>query len=314
MELDEYQRRAVLTDQNPVGGAPIPPNAPDRRIVIPLLGLTGEAGALLGAYKKLLRDGASHRRFSDEVSEELGDILWYVADVAAKFDLSLEAIAAQNLAKVGARWSRTGGGVHLYDEALVAEQQLPRLMEYEFGEELVKGELKVVIRDRTTNSGVGDPLKDNAYDEDGYRFHDVIHMALAAHLGWSPVLRKLLRRKRKISNREPAIVDEVEDGGRAQVVEEAIVAAAYAYAADHRFLEGIEWIDHDLLKHIGRLTAGLEVAPRTSWEWNQALLNGFAAWRQLVAQNGGIVRADLRAGSIAVRPADDKGSARASMP
>ena len=308
MELDEYQSRAVVTDQNPVGAAPIDASVPDRRVIIPLLGLAGEAGALLGAYKKLLRDGAPHRRFSDEVAEELGDILWYVADVAAKFGLSLEAIAAQNLIKVGARWSRTGG-VHLYDEALVTEQQLPRLMEYEFREETVKGELRVVIRDRKTNSGVGDPLKDNSYDEDGYRFHDVLHMSLAAHLGWSPVLRKLLRRKRKITNREPAIVDEVEDGGRAQVVEEAIVAAAYAYAADHRFLEGIDWVDHDLLKHIARLTAGLEVEPRTSWEWNQALINGFAAWRQLVAMKGGIATADLRAGSLAVRPLEHGGPA-----
>jgi hypothetical protein len=44
---------------------------------------------------------------------------------------------------------------------------------------------------------LGDDLTDNAYVDDGYRFHDVIHLALIAHLGWSPVVRGLMRRKRK---------------------------------------------------------------------------------------------------------------------
>ena len=87
MNFDEYQRRASITDQNPKpaadpqGGAP----APQRHEVIPLLGLVGEVGGLLTEYKKLLRDGATHRKFRDEVAEELGDILWYVSNVASKF-------------------------------------------------------------------------------------------------------------------------------------------------------------------------------------------------------------------------------------
>src|SRR2546425_1996035 len=51
-------------------------------------------------------------------------------------------------------------------------------------------------------------IQDNAYDDDGYRFHDVFHFAHLAILGWSPVLRKLLKRKR----RNDVLVDEVEDG------------------------------------------------------------------------------------------------------
>ena len=61
--------------------------------LIPLLGLAGEAGQLLAEYKKRLRDGPGHVQFVDRVSEELGDILWYVANLASKYDLSLEAIA-----------------------------------------------------------------------------------------------------------------------------------------------------------------------------------------------------------------------------
>ena len=44
---------------------------------------------------------------------------------------------------------------------------------------------------------IGDELTDNAYKDDGYRFHDVFHSAYVAILGWSPVIRKLLKRKRK---------------------------------------------------------------------------------------------------------------------
>src|SRR4051812_1270503 len=62
---------------------------------------------------------------------------------------------------------------------------------------------------------VGDKLTDKAAVEDGYRFHDAFHLAYAAVLGWSPILRALLRRRRR-SNAE---VDEREDGGRAQMIE-----------------------------------------------------------------------------------------------
>ena len=62
--------------------------------LIPLLGLVGEVGSLLGEYKKLLRDGSIHQNFRDEVQEELGDVLWYVANVAEKFGLDLNDVAS----------------------------------------------------------------------------------------------------------------------------------------------------------------------------------------------------------------------------
>ena len=41
----------------------------------------------------------------------------------------------------------------------------------------------------------------NAYRDDGYRFHDVMHLTFAALLGWSPVLRSLLRKMEKLKRR-----------------------------------------------------------------------------------------------------------------
>lgn len=91
MKLSDYQRQALRSDRTPsttdVGGRPG---------LIPLLGLAGEAGQLVTEYKRL-RDGPGHVLFVDRVAEELGDILWYVANLASKYELDLDSIARQNL-------------------------------------------------------------------------------------------------------------------------------------------------------------------------------------------------------------------------
>jgi NTP pyrophosphatase (non-canonical NTP hydrolase) len=300
MNFDEYQRRAAVTDQNPkpASDSTSVATAPQRHEVIPLLGLVGEVGGLLAEYKKLLRDGATHRKFRDELAEELGDILWYVSNVAGKFGLSLDEIANANLAKVEDRWRAPECHRPLYDDPFDQGQKLPRQFEYAFEHQVVKGVTKLVLIDRRNGGTTGDPLTDNAYEDDGYRYHDVIHLGFAACLGWSPVWRKLLRKQGLVANRVPREVADAEDGGRAQVIEEAIVAAAYAYAADHGFLEGLPSVDWHLLRHIRQLTANLEVRNVSAWEWNDALLRGFAVWRQLRAHAGGIVRGDLVARTI----------------
>ena len=66
------------------------------------------------------------------------------------------------------------------------------------------------------------------------RFHDVFHLANAAILHWSPVFRALIRQKRKSDPK----IDEVEDGGRATVVEEGLTAWIFSYAKGLNFFEG----------------------------------------------------------------------------
>ena len=297
MDFDAYQEKARGTDQNPKTLDRDVGPTPRSHEVIPLLGLVGEVGGLLAEYKKLLRDGSTHRRFRDEVAEELGDVLWYVANVASKFDLSLNDIAEQNLSKTADRWLAPGARRDLYDQPLPHAQQLPREFEYAFEHRVVEGVEKLMLLDCTAGGTTGDPLTDNSYEDDGYRFHDVLHLTFAACLGWSPILRGLLEKRGQLEKRNPQ-ADEVEDGGRAKVIEEAIVAAAYIYAANHKFLEGAKAIDWHLLRHVQQMTAHIEVKNRTAWEWNDALLQGFAAWRELRAHAGGRVRGDLLAGTI----------------
>jgi hypothetical protein len=135
----------------------------------------------------------------------------------------------------------------------------------------------------------GQPLTDAATVEDGYRYHDALHLAFAAHLGWSPVTRRNLGRKRRSDPR----TDECQDGGRAIVVEEAAAAHAYAYARRHNLLEGVGAMDFRTLRTIRDLTRSFEVAVRTPVEWQTAIVEGFRVFRSLLMHRGGTVQCDL---------------------
>lgn len=289
MDFDEYQRQAARTDRI----------AEDDGLIVPLLGLGGEAGSLLTEYKKLLRDGAAHARFSATVAEELGDILWYVSSIASRMNLDLAEIAMMNLAKTQDRWGVDDDGQRglgldnvLPDESFPSHEQLPRRFTVRFEEVSEGGRHRVRISSNEVQ--IGDRLTDNAYDDDGYRYHDVFHLSYAAVLGWSPVLRKLMNRKR----RSNMVVDEVEDGGRAQVIEEAVSAYVYQYARNHADLENVTTLDYALLRTLKELTSGLEVSRSTYKDWERAVLAGFQVWRCLVRRRTGVVECDLRTRTI----------------
>ena len=282
MTLDDYQRKAQQTDR-----IPSPDSDSIRSLVIPMLGLAGETGQLLSEYKKHLRDGDAHRLFRDRVSEELGDLLWYVANVASKFNLPLSDVAKSNLEKTRARWATARKDPLQFDASLPEGERLPRRFEVELTDIECDGQQKV----RVSIDGVpfGAALTDNAYDPDGYRFHDVFHFAYAAVLGWSPITRRLLHRKRK----SRALLDEVEDGGRAAVIEEGVAALVFDYARRHGMLVSLRTLDFQLLRTIKDMTSHLEVSQCTTGEWELAILQGFATWRAILASKGGRVMVDL---------------------
>ena len=288
MELNEYQRLANQTDQQPEIETL---EADPRSIMVPLLGMAGEVGELLGEHKKWLRDGDSYKLFPERVKEELGDLFWYLSNVATKHGLTLEEVADFNLSKTGRRWQPAGpstGQRKLFDEDFPPSERLPRQMDISIEEES-----GIAI---TTIDGAkyGDPLTDNRYEDDGYRFHDICHLSYVSILGWSPTMRALMRRKRKSDPK----VDEVEDGGRAIVIEEGISAMVFSYAERRNFLEGAEGLNYDLLRTIKDMTSHLEVSARTEGEWERAIMTGFYIWRQVKAKRGGRIHADLERGTI----------------
>lgn len=277
MELHEYQESARKTDQTGQDS--------QRAKLIAVLGLGGEAGSLLSEYKKGLRDGPAYAIFKERVAEELGDILWYVASLASQEGLSLETIATSNLEKVVGRWlEKTDQHVfsfrRFFDEAFTGEQ-LPRVFEVAIRD--ANGKVELQYGDRR----LGNPLTDNAYENDGYRYHDVFHLAYIAVLGWSPVFRskEFFDCKRKSDRR----VDEVEDGGRSAVIEEAISAIVFENAERRSFYAGLQTIDYEVLRTIKDLTSHLEVKACSMKEWEGAILQGYEVWRQLSAKGSGTV-------------------------
>lgn len=256
MDLNEFQREANRTDQRP--------GSDEAALIFPVVGISSEIGSLVRHVKKRLRDGDAHELFSEEMAEELGDVLWYLANLASKLDLSLEEIAERNLRKVRDRWPVDGERMHpaLLDERYPEGERLPRRTSVRIVEER-DGEAAAVRLFDPDDKQLGNQLTDNAYEDDGYRFHDVFHLTYAAMLGWSPITRSFFAVRRESDPR----VNEVEDGGRAKVIEEGIAAFVFDYARRERFLEGIKHVDFSLLSAIRRLVSNLEVRDRTARDW-----------------------------------------------
>ncbi|MGD9735951.1 MAG: nucleoside triphosphate pyrophosphohydrolase family protein [Solirubrobacterales bacterium] len=291
MEFNEFQREANRTDQRP--------GHDEGALLFPVIGLSSEVGSLVRHVKKRLRDGDAHELFSDEMAEELGDVLWYVANLAEKLDLELEEVAERNLRKIRGRWPQHGQTLPLPigDEQFPEHERLPRHTHVRFVESQEDG--KTIVRlYGPDGQQLGNQLTDNAYEDDGYRYHDVFHLSYAALLGWSPLTRLFFDVKR---NSDPK-VREVEDAGRATVIEEAIAAFVFDYGRDERFLEGVDHVDFSLLQAIRRLVSRLEVRDRSAHDWEQTILRGFAVWRELYAARGGVVRLDLVGRTIDFEP------------
>ena len=145
---------------------------------------------------------------------------------------------------------------------------------------------------------VGDPLTDNILNEDGYKFHDVFHLSYAAILHWSPIFRSLIKRKRKSNKR----VDEAQDGGRAIVVEEGLSAWIFSYAKDLKFFEGQTKLSFDLLKTVQKFVKGYEVENCPLYMWERAILDGYAVFREVLENNGGIIIGDRYKRTITYKP------------
>ena len=372
-----YQAEALTTDQR---------RHDDHGIAFPLLGLFGETGSLLSEVKKKQRDPIAYLGYKESVVEELGDVLWYLAALAARAKLGLDELAVNldrsladwqstgsaelsfaaietpavgvsaspspafeqtllklagevgllmtdhaagrlernrsalkgrligvlralraaaheagitledtaraNLVKIFDRWPVERHYPPLFDEAFPAREQLPRQLVIEIAEVELHG--KTMARLTREGELVGDPLTDNREDDDDYRFHDVFHLSYAAHLGWSPTLRRLLRVKRKSDPR----VDEVQDGARAVLIEEGIATWIFNHAQQLAMFEGITALDYGLLKSVRSFVAGYEAETCPLWLWEEAILKGYEVFRAMRAHRGGRVRIDLETRSI----------------
>lgn len=373
LTLEKYQDQAKKTDRKL------------EEITFPMLGLFGEVGTLLSEAKKQQRDTSSYIGYTENVLEELGDVLWYLAAVTSRTQLSiadiayaallggedchksappnfrfidlqnqrplfppqpspsyeknllrlagsvgsllddyrqagldnyqavlskhiinvfrililvandagvtLDQAAKQNLRKIFDRWPIEKEDLDQFDENYPNHEQLPRELSIDIFEcsEEMKGLCYVIQRCNEIN--IGERLTDNIGIPDDYRFHDVFHYAYAAVLGWSPVVRALLRLKRKSNSR----IDEGEDGARAIIVEEGVSAWIFGQAKQLNFFYDVGYGDlsFDLLKGARKFVTGYEVECRPLWLWEEAILQGYAAFRYLKQHRQGRFHIDM---------------------
>ena len=377
LTLSSYQRHAQQTDQR---------RSIDSGLAFPLLGLFGETGSLLSEVKKKQRDPISYIGYQESVREEFGDVLWYLAALADRAQLSfselainldrtladwhdadeeqltfqaieetsggpasspslavertllrlaaevgllmtdhnaglldqnrsalkgrlidilrtlrqaaheagitLEEAACENLKKISDRWPSYRIPQPHFDRDFPVHEQLPRLIIVDIVEIEING--RKMARLLHDGQPIGDPLTDNHSDDDDYRFHDVFHLAYAAHLGWSPMLRRMLRAKRKS---DPS-VDEIQDGARAILIEEGITTWIFNHAQRLNLFSGVKSLDYGLLKSIRRFVSGYEAEVCPLWLWEDAILQGYGVFRAVCKHRGGRVTASLNDRSI----------------
>jgi NTP pyrophosphatase (non-canonical NTP hydrolase) len=99
MNFSEYQKKSRVTAKYPDAG---------NNFYYPTLGLSSEAGEVAGKIKKVMRDhgGKVSDENKEEIKKELGDVLWYVAQIATELGLTLDDIAEHNIEKLYSRMER----------------------------------------------------------------------------------------------------------------------------------------------------------------------------------------------------------------
>ncbi len=180
-----------------------------------------------------------------------------------------------------------------FDKEFGPEEQLPR-------------DFRIRVNQRKSGKSylqwkgvfIGNPLTDNITDSDGYRFHDVFHFANAAILHWSPVVRALIKQKRKSNER----FDEEQDSGRAIVVEEGVTAWIFSRAKELNYFDGLNRVPLGILKTIGEFVNGYEVENCPLKLWENSVLQGYEVFRKLRAAEGGIIVGNREARTLRFEP------------
>jgi len=99
VDFKTYQEESRRTAAYPKAG---------KNFIYPTLGLAGESGEVADKIKKVIRDkgGRLDKKTKDEIGKELGDVLWYLTQLATELGLGLEEVAEGNLRKLFSRQKR----------------------------------------------------------------------------------------------------------------------------------------------------------------------------------------------------------------
>lgn len=99
MKLDDYQKKSRKTAIYPNQG---------KNIIYPTLGFVGEAGELADKVKKIFRDdsGKIKPEVKEAIVNEIGDVLWYMAQLCTELNIKMSEVADRNLKKLLSRQKR----------------------------------------------------------------------------------------------------------------------------------------------------------------------------------------------------------------
>ncbi len=249
-----------------------------------LLHLAGEVGRLVADHEagRLTEDQSA-------LAGRLIAILRTLVLAANEAGVTLEAAAIKNLNKIFDRWPRERFYPEPLDGHAEPEERLPRNLHVDVFERKVRNQTYVFQRCNGIN--IGDRLTDNAMTADDYRFHDVFHYAYVAVLSWSPVVRSLLRLKRKSDPK----IDDAQDGARATLIEEGVTTWIFGQAVELELFANMKpgELPFDLLKHVRQFVAGYEAEQCPLWLWEEAILEGYAAFRFLRQHRRGRIHIDM---------------------
>jgi NTP pyrophosphatase (non-canonical NTP hydrolase) len=245
-----------------------------------LLQLGAKIGTLLTLVDSEAMDQAA-------IQTAITSVFTTLVNAADDAEINLESAALRNLEKIEGKWPTEPHWGESYDANYDDDERFPPVITIRFKEKCIDGKFFVIQQCKGIN--LGDRLTDNRKEPDDYRFHDIFHISFAAILGWSPVLRALLKLKRKSSD----LIDEQQDGARAIIVEEGISNWVFSQGIRHSLFRDGDSLDFALLKAIRDMVEGYEVESRPLWMWERAILEAFRVFRLLKENRGGVVTADL---------------------
>lgn len=256
-----------------------------------LLRLSAEVGLIMVDF-----DAGRLDRNKWALAGRLVSMLRTLTAAADDAGITLADAATENLRKIKDRWPDERHYPPPFDLSFPIHEQFARTMVFEIREiDMAKGKVSQISMD---GQPLGDPLTDNRQDDDDYRFHDVFHMAYAAVLGWSPTLRRLLKRKRKSDAR----IDETQDGARAVLIEEGIATWIFNHAQRLELFANVNSLDYAMLKSVKEFVRGYEAERCPLWAWEEAILQGYVAFRAVKMHRSGRLHLDLDSRALTFEP------------
>lgn len=253
--------------------------------------------------------GLNHEIRPKNPVDALGEIMWHLAALASLYKLTLSNILMLTREKALFRNPQNNPGPRHDSEKHT--ERFPDRFEVHFVSVDSTRSNMFWVEHGTVVQKLGDMLTDNDHDGDGYRFHDVMHIAFAVHLGWSPNLRAFMALKRRSVEK----TDEVEDGGRAKILEEALILEIHRRAEElenyfHEAGEPTEGspyncpgsLNFEFLRHLHELCGGHEVYKNPKQDWENAIRTGYDCYHKLRSKSGGIIAVDMTAKTLTFRP------------